>query len=79
MKLGSSAGVFNARVQADLFVYKEIWILLIIDEATRYKAASAITSRDFAEITRKMMEHWFMILWSTHAAGDGSGDRDDVT
>ncbi|CAE6953860.1 scn4aa [Symbiodinium sp. CCMP2592] len=37
VKLGSSAGVFNAQLQADLFMCKEIWILLIIDEATRYK------------------------------------------
>ena len=62
VKLGASAGVFNARIQADLFVYKEVWLLLIIDEATRYKVASSINSRDFAEITRKMVEHWFTVF-----------------
>ena len=50
VKLGSSAGVFNARLQADLFMCKEIWILLIIDEAARCKAASWRNSKDCAEI-----------------------------
>ena len=61
VKIGAGAGIFNFRVQADLFEYKKMWILLIIDEATRFKAATSLMSKDFAEITRKMVEHWFTV------------------
>ncbi|OLP96718.1 Acyl-CoA-binding domain-containing protein 6 [Symbiodinium microadriaticum] len=61
VKIGAGAGIFNHRIQADLFEYKKVWILLIIDEATRFKAATSVMSKDFAEITRKMVEHWFTV------------------
>ena len=61
VKIGAGAGIFNHRIQADLFEYKKVWILLIIDETTRFKAATSVMSKDFAEITRKMVEHWFTV------------------
>ena len=32
-----------------------------MDEATRFKAATAVTSKDFAEISRKLMDQWFVL------------------
>ena len=62
VQIGAGAGIFNHRVQIDLFQYKEVWILLVIDEATRYKAATAVMSKDFQEVTRKMMECWIAVF-----------------
>ena len=62
VQIGAGAGIFNARVQIDLFQYREVWILLIIDEATRYKAATSVISKDFQEVTRKMMECWIAVF-----------------
>ncbi|CAE7220811.1 unnamed protein product, partial [Symbiodinium sp. CCMP2456] len=62
VQIGAGAGIFNHRVQIDLFQYKEVWILLIIDEATRYKAATSVMSKDFQEVTRKMMECWIAVF-----------------
>ena len=60
VKIGAGASAFNMRVQADLFMYKEKWILLMIDEATRYKAAGHVTSREHQELLNKMFEIWFV-------------------
>ena len=62
VQVGSGSGIFNHRVQIDLFQYKEVWILLIIDEATRYKAATSVMSKDFQEVTRKIMECWIAVF-----------------
>ena len=62
VRIGAGAGIFNMRVQIDLFQYREVWILLIIDEATRYKAATSVMSKDFNEVTRKMMECWISVF-----------------
>ena len=51
VQIGSGAGIFNQRVQIDLFQYKELWIMLIIDEATRYKAATSVMCKDFQGVT----------------------------
>ncbi|OLP86389.1 hypothetical protein AK812_SmicGene32497 [Symbiodinium microadriaticum] len=62
IKIGAGASSFNLRVQADLFMYKEQWILLMIDEATRYKAAGQVRSREHQELLNKMFEIWFVIF-----------------
>ena len=62
IKIGAGASSFNLRVQADLFMYKEQWILLMIDEATRYKAAGQVKSREHQELLNKMFEIWFVIF-----------------
>ena len=62
IKIGSGASSFNLRVQVDLFQYKGQWILLMIDEATRYKAASTVSSREHQELLGKMFEIWYVIF-----------------
>ncbi|CAE7420861.1 RE2 [Symbiodinium natans] len=59
VKIGSNAAAFNMRVQIDLYMYKETWILLMVDEATRYKAAAAVKSRELGELLGKLLDHWF--------------------
>ena len=61
VKIGSQASCFNSRVQCDLFQYKETWILLMVDEATRYKSAMAVSSREHNDILQPMLKWWFTI------------------
>ena len=61
VKIGSQASSFNSRVQCDLFQYKETWILLMVDEATRYKAAMAVSSREHNDLLQPMLKWWFTI------------------
>ena len=61
VKIGSQSSSFNSRVQCDLFQYKETWILLMVDEATRYKAAMAVSSREHNDILQPMLKWWFTI------------------
>ena len=60
VKSGGGASSFNLRVQADLFMFKEQWILLMVDEATRYKAAGPVGSREHSELLNKMFDIWFV-------------------
>ena len=62
IKIGAGASSFNLRVQLDLFQYKGQWVLLMIDEATRYKAAGAVAGREHNELLGKMFEIWFVIF-----------------
>ena len=62
VKIGSAASSFNHRVQIDLFMHKETWILLNIDEATRYKTATAVKSRKHQELLNRMFESWFSVF-----------------
>ena len=43
-------------------MYKDQWILLMIDEATRYKSAGQVKSREHQELLSKMFEIWFVIF-----------------
>ena len=54
----NNAGTFNQCVQADLFKLFGSWILLLVDEATRYKVATVVESREAAELQQRLMEHW---------------------
>ena len=62
VKIGSAASSFNHRVQVDLFMHKESWILLCVDEATRYKTAKAVKSREHQELLNSMFESWFSVF-----------------
>ena len=62
VKIGSAASSFNHRVQIDLFMHKENWILLNIDEATRYKTATAVKSREHQELLNCMFDSWFSVF-----------------
>ena len=62
IKIGAGASSFNLRVQMDLFQYKGQWVLLMIDEATRYKAACSVSSREHHELLSKIFEIWFVIF-----------------
>ena len=46
VKSGANAGSSNQRVQIELFQYQEVWILLMVDEATRYKMATAVEGKE---------------------------------
>ena len=59
VKIGSHAGSFNQRVQLDLFQYQEVWILLLVDEATRFKVATDVESREYGRCPRC----WTHGLW----------------
>lgn len=54
----SNAGTFNHCVQADLFMLWGTWILILVDEATRYKVAVATQGRDAQELMQKLLENW---------------------
>ena len=70
VKIGSQASSFNSRVQCDLFQYKETWVLLMVDEATRYKAAMAVSSREHNDLLQPMLKWWFSIYGlMSHQAG----------
>ena len=62
VKIGSAASSFNHRVQVDLFTHKETWILLNVDEATRYKTAMAVKSREHQELLNSMFDSWFSVF-----------------
>ncbi|CAE7553108.1 RE1, partial [Symbiodinium sp. CCMP2456] len=62
IKIGSAASSFNHRVQIDLFMHKDTWILLNVDEATRYKTATAVKSREHQELLNSMFLSWFSIF-----------------
>ena len=62
VKIGSAASSFNHRVQVDLFMHKETWILLNVDEATRYKTAMAVKSREHQELLNSMFDSWFSVF-----------------
>ena len=61
VKIGSSAGTFNYRIQMDLFQYKETWVLLVICEATRLKAATAVEGKSHTELLGKLCESWIHV------------------
>ena len=54
----NNAGTFNQCVQLDLFKIWGSWILLMVDEATRYKVATLTDSREATEIQQRLMDHW---------------------
>ncbi len=54
----NNAGTVNQCVQADLFKIWGSWILLLVDEATRYKVATVAESREASELQQRLMEHW---------------------
>ena len=66
VKIGAHAGVFNHRVQLDLFQYKETWILLVICEATRYKAAISVAGRSHSELLSKLCDCWIYHYGAPH-------------
>ena len=66
VKIGSHAGSFNQRVQLDLFQYQEVWILLMVDEATRYKVATDVESREYGHLLSKMLDSWFVVFGPPH-------------
>ena len=66
VKIGSHAGTFNQRVQLDLFQYQEVWILLLVDEATRFKVATDVESREHGHLLPKMLDVWFVVLGPPH-------------
>ena len=45
-----------------LFQHQQTWVLLMIDEATRFKIACAVKGREHKELLGQMLEHWFMIF-----------------
>lgn len=53
-----NAGNFNQVIQADLFKLFGTWILLMVDEATRYKVAVSTLGRDAQELQQKFLESW---------------------
>ena len=61
VKTGAGATAFNDRVQLDLFLYREVWIMLLVDESTRYKAATSVQSKEHRELLDKIFEHWIVI------------------
>ncbi|OLQ01786.1 hypothetical protein AK812_SmicGene15471 [Symbiodinium microadriaticum] len=65
-KVGAHAGIFNHRVQLDLFQYKEVWIMLVICEATRYKAATPVGGRSQAELLSKLCDCWIYHFGAPH-------------
>ena len=66
VKIGSSAGTFNYRIQMDLFQYKETWVLLVICEATRLKAATAVEGKSHTELLGKLCESWIYVYGAPH-------------
>lgn len=58
------ANEFNQVVAMDLKDYKtnKIWILHVIDLATRFSAARLVTSKKAPEIARKVMEMWIAVF-----------------
>ena len=66
VKIGSKAGAFNHRVQLDLFQYREVWILLLVDEATRYKVATDVDNREYQHLLNKMLDAWFTVFGPPH-------------
>ena len=66
VKIGSNAGAFNRRVQLDLFQYREVWILLLVDEATRYKVATDVDNREYQHLLNKMLDAWFTVFGPPH-------------
>ena len=66
VKIGSHAGTFNQRVQLDLFQYQEVWILLLVDEATRFKVATDVESREYGHLLSKMLDSWFVVFGPPH-------------
>ena len=53
-----NAGTFNQCVQADLFKIWGDWVLVLIDEATRYKVAVTTQTREAQELLQKLLEYW---------------------
>ena len=66
VKIGSNAGTFNYRVQMDLFQYKETWVLLVICEATRLKAATAVNDKSHTELLGKLCDSWIYVYGAPH-------------
>ena len=56
VKIGANAGAFNQRVQLDLFQYQEVWILLTVDEVTRFKVATDVENREYNHLLTKMLD-----------------------
>ena len=54
----NNAGTFNQCLQLDLFKIWGSWVLLIVDEATRYKVATLTDSREATEIQQHLLDHW---------------------
>ena len=74
IKIGAGASSFNLRVQADLFMYKEKWILLMIDEATRYKAAALRSRQRTLHPPGKNVRSMVCYLWSSSPIGSRPGE-----
>ncbi|CAE7721255.1 unnamed protein product [Symbiodinium sp. CCMP2592] len=66
VKIGSNAGTFNYRIQIDLFMYKETWVLLVICEATRLKAAAVVNNKSHTELLGKLCDCWIYIYGAPH-------------
>ena len=66
VKIGANAGAFNQRVQLDLFQYQEVWILLMVDEATRFKVATDVENREYNHLLTKMLDVWFTVFGPPH-------------
>ena len=58
------ANEFNQVVAMDLKDYKtnKVWILHVIDLATRFSAARLVSSKKASEIARKVMEMWIAVF-----------------
>ena len=66
VKIGANAGAFNQRVQLDLFQYQEVWILLMVDGATRFKVATDAENREYNHLLTKMLDVWFTVFGPPH-------------
>jgi hypothetical protein len=58
VRTGGNATTFGERIQLDLFQFKSVWVLLVVDECTRYKVAVRVASREWHELARTLMNHW---------------------
>ena len=59
VKIGSNAAAFNDRVQLDLLLCREVWIMLLVDQSTRYKAATSVRSKEHRELlSTRRQAYW---------------------
>ena len=56
------AHVFNEALQIDLFHWENQWFMLMIDEATRFKACSAIPGQESEQLLECLLKSWIYMF-----------------
>eukprot|EP00435_Cladocopium_sp_Y103_P067126 s113_g29.t1 len=56
------ANVFNETIQMDLFNWEDVWYMLVVDEATRFKSCCTIEGQHAEQLLTALLQSWIYVF-----------------